>query len=108
MLDAIASIADRLNERVNNDREAPNEKVVFLVTDGEDRVSKTNQKLVVEKLKESHIKVYIVGLIKELGYTKEDAIHLLKRIANESGGRVVFSTSQKNDALKLANELFAN
>jgi hypothetical protein len=107
LLDAINSVADRLNEKVNNDSASSNEKIVFLVTDGEDRVSKTKQKQLVEKLKESNIKVYIIGLVKALDRTREDAIHLLKRIANESGGRLVLSRSQKDDAITLLNELFA-
>ena len=113
LLDAIDSVAEQLNTRST----APDasEKIVVLITDGEDRSSKTKEKQLLQNLRDSNIKVYSVGLVRELyserGFTgkssREKAVGLLEHLARESGGRTVFSKSQPTDILKLVDELFA-
>lgn len=113
LLDAIDLVADELNTR--STATGAGEKIMVLITDGEERSSKTKEKLVLQKLRDSNIKVYSVGLVRELdselGFTrksaKEKAVGLMEHLARESGGRTVFSKSQRADVLKLVDELFA-
>lgn len=115
LLDAVSSIAEQLNAKVNSDPGAFGEKIIFLITDGEERVSKIKQKELIKTLKESGIKVYAVGLVKELEKEgnmvrksgRKKAEELLGKIAQETGGRAVFSKSKRNDTSALLNELFA-
>lgn len=86
LLDAIYSIAENLNAKVNLDKDAFAGKVIILLTDGEDRISKVKEKQLIQTLKESGIKVYAVGLVQELeidgGFirknTKDKAVDFLK------------------------------
>jgi hypothetical protein len=114
LMDAINSIAERLNSKASLDKDAVGEKVIFLITDGEDRVSKIKEKQLIKILKESGIKVYVVGLIEELDdedsmiheSKREKAVDFLEKITKETGGRAVFPKSKKNDVSRLLNELF--
>jgi hypothetical protein len=114
LLDAISSMALELNTRVISDGDPATEKVMFLITDGEERASKIKEKQLIQELKDWDIKVNIFGMVKELdsagGLTgkshKDKAVDLLGRIAKETGGRAVFSRSKKDDTLKLLNEMF--
>jgi Ca-activated chloride channel family protein len=86
-----------------------------VITDGEDRVSKMKEKQLIEKLRETGIKFYAIGLVTELDAEsgllnkspKTKAAEFLKRAAKETGGRAVFPRSSKADVSSLLNELFA-
>ncbi|MBA2526734.1 MAG: hypothetical protein H0V18_13275 [Pyrinomonadaceae bacterium] len=56
-MDAIYSIAEILNAKVNLDKDTFAGKAIILLTDGEDRVSKIKEKQLIQALKESGIKV---------------------------------------------------
>ena len=61
LLDAIQFISDHLQAG------APDgEKVIVVVSDGEDRVSKVKPKDLIQQLKDRKIKVFAVGLVREL------------------------------------------
>ena len=115
LLDAVASIAKDFNARVQLDGGVSREKVLFLVTDGEERASKIREKQLLQGLKENNIKVYIFGMVKELdketGLTRKSpqskAIDLIGRIGKETGGRVAFSLNKKDDSVSLLNKMFA-
>jgi uncharacterized protein YegL len=115
LMDAIHSMAEQLNTKANLDKDAFGEKVIYLITDGEERESRIKEKQLIQILKESGIRVYAVGLIKELNNVggviqkapKEKAVSFLEKITKETGGRVVFPKSKKNDVRVLLNELFA-
>lgn len=101
LLDAIDYIAERLNRLP-----APTNKVVILLTDGEDRVSEKNQKEVIRRLKDTKTSVYAIGLVQQLESGKRSkAIDLLKSITKETGGRVVFPKSDRVDIKDLLAEL---
>jgi len=108
LLDAIELIGDRLTEKT-----ADAERVVILITDGEDRVSQIRQQTLVEKLKRQGIKVYAIGLVKELDSkggltrpgTQSKAMDLLKTITKVTGGRVVFPKSNNVDIKDVLTEL---
>ncbi len=57
LMDAIYSIAEILNAKVNLDKDTFAGKAIILLTDGEDRVSKIKEKQLIQALKESGIKV---------------------------------------------------
>jgi hypothetical protein len=101
LLDAIEYIGERLRE------ESPNaDQFIILVTDGEERSSHTKQKQLVQQLKDWKIKVFAVGLVRELDSGKRSkAIDLLELLARETGGRAVFLKSEKDDVSTLVSAL---
>lgn len=115
LFDSINSVVEAINTKVNLDKDAFADKVIILITDGEDRGSKIKDKQLIEKLKESGIKVYAIGLVQELDAEgglmnkspKAKAMDFFKKAAKETGGRVVFPKSSKADVNSVLNELFA-
>jgi Mg-chelatase subunit ChlD len=85
--DAINAIAQELNARGEADKDV--HKRIVLISDGEDRVSKIKEKPLIKLLVESGIKVYAIGLTRELK-DDGDAKSFLKKITTETGGRVIF------------------
>lgn len=62
--DAISSMAKATDEKAR--AEKLSEKVLVLITDGEDRDSKITEKQLIEELKGIGVKVYIIGLTQQL------------------------------------------
>lgn len=114
LIDAIYSIAENLNVKVNLHKDAYAGKVIILLTDGEDRKSKVKEKQLLQALKDTGIKVYAVALVQELDATggfirknaKARAVDLLKKLTKETGGRVIFPKSGA-DIGSLVRELLA-
>ena len=95
LLDAIQIISDRLNEWAPD-----SEKVIVVVSDGEDRVSKVKSKDLIQQLRDRKIKVFAVGLVHELESGKRSkATELLKKLTEETGGRVVFPKSTQAEQI---------
>lgn len=114
LMDAINSVAEQVSTKANLDKDTFGDKIIFLITDGEDTASTIKEKQLIKTLKESGIKVYAVGLIKELNNYEETLFHrskreraigFLEKITKETGGRAVFLKSKK-DVSSLLNELF--
>ena len=109
--DAISSIARQLNSRTNQMR---GEEIIILITDGEDRVSKTKEDELLKDLKSSGTKVYAVGLTSELENAdsllqkskRQKSAAFLKKLTSQTGGRVVFASS-KNDIDSVLDTLLA-
>ena len=109
--DAIDFMAQQMND---NAQQLAGEKIIILVTDGEDRVSKINEDDLLKSLKTSGIKVYAVGLTTELDdpsrglneSKRSKAEHFLKKLTKETDGRVVFASS-KNDIDDVVDHLLA-
>src|SRR6266852_283949 len=100
LLDAIEFIGDSL------DQQSPDtNKVVILITDGEERSSKINQKQLIQKLRERKISVFAIGLVQQLDRSRSKAVNLLKDITKETGGRVVFPKSDRPELQSLLAEL---
>jgi len=98
LLDAIQFIADRLQEWSPD-----SEKVIVVVSDGEDRVSKVKPNDLIQELKERKIRVFTVGLVQDLDTGKRSkATKLLTTLSSETGGRAVFPEGIVNvqEALK--------
>ena len=111
LLDAIQMIADRLGEKAGGPDFS--DRVIILITDGEERTSVVRQKQLLQKLSELKIRVYAIGLVQQLssegGFTRPSkrskAVELLKDITKETGGRVVFPKSDRQDLQSLLAEL---
>jgi hypothetical protein len=92
LLDAIQFISDRLQEWMPD-----GEKVIVVVSDGEDRVSKVKSKDLIQQLKDRKIKVFAVGLVRELESEKRSkAKKLLLSLSSETGGRAVIPEGAVN------------
>jgi len=101
LLDAIQFISDRLQEGAPD-----SDKVIVVVSDGEDRVSKVKSKDLIQQLKDRKIKVFAVALVRELDSGKRSkAKKLLKALADETGGRAVIVESESLDTGKILSEL---
>jgi hypothetical protein len=113
--DGVNSVAQELNSKVNEDKDAFSGKVIFLITDGEDRSSRISEKELIATLKGSGIKVFAVGLVKELDgeggllskASRGKAVSFLEKITKETGGRAVIAKSKRDDPQVLLKALFA-
>jgi Ca-activated chloride channel family protein len=82
---------------------AERRRAVVLFTDGEDRASYYRTDQLVELLREKDVQVFIVGIVNLLDKNaglirkspREKAERLLKKIAEESGGRIFFPRDGK-------------
>lgn len=108
LLDAVAFIAQTLEQG------APGKnKIIILVTDGEDRNSDADQKKLIKELTAHNIAVFAVGLVQELDddrglirvSPRAKAINLLKSLTKETGGRVAFPRSSPVETEKVLAEL---
>lgn len=108
LLDAVAFIAQTL------DRSAPDKnKIIILVTDGEDRNSGTDLKKLINEMKAHNIAVFAVGLVQQLDdehglirlSPRTKAINVLKSLTKETGGRVAFPRSTPVEMEKVLAEL---
>ncbi len=114
LMDGIHVIAVKLNAKVDVDKDAFEVKIIFLITDGEDRFSKISEKELIKTLKESGIKVFAIGLVNELDNEsglirkapRDLAVTFLEKVTKETGGRAVFPKSKKVDVGVLLDELF--
>jgi len=76
-------------------------RALIVVTDGEDRQSYYNEAQLFSKLREEDVQIYVVGFVNELDTdrglirksSKDKAVNLLNRLANETGGRAFFPNS---------------
>ena len=101
LLDAVDLMVNHLSKPP-----AAAKKVVILITDGEDRVSITKRKDLLEKLAASKTHIYAIGLVRDLeGGKRSKAASLLESLAKESGGQVVFLKTGHADLQKLLSEL---
>lgn len=114
LFDSIRSIAKTIDAKAVSEKLT--EKILILITDGEDRTSEVTEKQLFKELKESNIKVYAVGLITELDSerslfgdsAKERAAQFLKKITKETGGKAIFPKLKKNTKIEDSlTELFS-
>ena len=91
LLDAIKLSAERLGNSVNS------EKVLIIISDGEDRVSSTKVEDLISELKRIGIKVYAVGLIDELSNDSSWPFDKSAKIYDASTGKEVDKSIFTND-----------
>ena len=99
LLDAVSVINDSFDQ--SNDA---SERVIILITDGEDRKSQITSATLIQKLKQSKTRVYAVGMVRALS-SRSKSENLLKNLTKETGGRVVFTSSDHDDLQRLISEL---
>ena len=108
-------MAEQMNAKANIEKESYARKILVLITDGEDRVSRTKSKTLLAELKQANIQVYAVGLVQELdgqvGFIGKNphkaGVKFLRSVAESTGGRVIFPKTNKDDVDSLLRELFA-
>jgi hypothetical protein len=110
--DAIRSMAKATDEKAKIEKLS--EKIIILITDGEDRASKVTDKELIKELKESGVKVYAIGLTQELdsegsfGSSQGSSKKYIKKFTKETGGNVIFPKLKKDTKIEdLLTELFA-
>jgi Ca-activated chloride channel family protein len=76
----------------------PSQRVLILITDGDERSSFYKQGKLFELVREKNVKVYVIGLVGHLkqqgALTQKRAIDFLNKLAEESGGRAFFPASK--------------
>ena len=88
LLDAIEFMRATLN------KQSPDaNKVIILITDGEDRTSSTKRAQLVEDLTKDKITVFAIGLVQDLENGKAKAQNLLRTLSEGTGGRAIFPKS---------------
>lgn len=97
LIDAIDTARQVVASKLASDKLA--EGIIFVITDGDERSSDLKVKTLVENLKRDRIKVFAVGMIDDLP-DKKNATKLLKQLASESGGNVVFPKFKELQTLK--------
>lgn len=110
LADGIRLSGEELVRKAASEKDKISEKILILVTDGEDRGSYYKPKELVKFLKENSIKVYAVALVeqlsKEAGFSvvspRAKASEFLKKLAKETGGNVIFPKEKQTiaDAVK--------
>jgi Ca-activated chloride channel family protein len=68
---------------------------LVIVTDGEDRASRSKRAELAERLHREDIQIFAIGLVKQIedGKSRDKAKDLLKFLAQETGGRAFFPNS---------------
>lgn len=106
LLDAIGDAADRLAKSASANCSVSSDRILFVITDGEDRSSVTESRSLFDTLKQTGIKVYAVGLMSELGSgsgligksPKQKARVFLESLASETDGKVVYPEKHQSAA----------
>lgn len=102
IIDAVYLAAEKVDQYEKSRN--PNEKkrrALILVSDGEDRDSFYKEPQLFELLREAEVQIYTVGFTNELdkegGFIskspRDKAVNLLKRLAEETGGKAYFPNS---------------
>jgi hypothetical protein len=114
LLDAIHSMVKQINAKAEQDKTPHARKVLVLITDGEDRKSKIEEKELLAELQLHQVKVFAIGLVQELDQpvfmrnARDKAIKLLSKVTKETGGRALFPKTNSGDASSLVTQLFAD
>ncbi|MDT4953493.1 MAG: Ca-activated chloride channel [Acidobacteriota bacterium] len=95
LIDAVNQSLDYLKKNKPGAVGNPRRQAIILITDGEDRGSRTHADALLNRLREEDAQVFIIGLTKmsNLQSSREKAAGFLTRIAEASGGRAFFPKS---------------
>jgi len=99
IIDAVYLSAQAVAQRKKSGSQS--RPALILITDGDDRASYYTQDQLFALLRENKVQIFIIGLVNALDNRKpilskssrEKAIKLLQRLANETGGRAFFLES---------------
>ena len=115
VIDAVYLGAEQLLKKSKPSSDKQRRHVLVLITDGDDRNSYYKIDDLLKLLKQSDIQIFCIGFTAELdsqrGFTRpgkrEAAVKLLKRLANETGGRV-FLPEKAGEMEAVISEIIAN
>lgn len=87
-------------------------RALIVVTDGEDRNSYYKELQLFQRLREEDVQIFVIGFVNELDAdrglirksSRENAVNLINRLANETGGRAFFPQSI-SELPQIANEI---
>jgi Ca-activated chloride channel family protein len=88
VLDAICLGATYANK--NQPRDRPRRAALVLISDGENRRSYYREEQLLEYLSQTNIQIFALGLVKDLGASRQESMDLLNRLAARTGGRAFF------------------
>jgi len=117
VLDAVYAAADYAEKNAAPDESGrARRRALVLITDGEDRDSRRKLDDVLRLLKRARIQVYCVGLVGELDNERgivmkgkrDKAEALLKRLAGETGGRLLLVDKVQSELLPALNSVAAD
>jgi hypothetical protein len=113
LFDSIRSMGKAIDTKATSEK-LP-ERILVLITDGEDRDSEITEKQLIKELKESGVKVYAIALIEDLDSSRgigsdsaqNKSKNFLKKVTKETGGNVVFPKLKKDTKVQdILTELF--
>lgn len=110
LIDAIRSASERMKNPVSPGCGKPDEQILFVLSDGEDRASSTTNDDLFKVLKETGVKAYVVALLGDdsgfIGKSpRQKSKEFLQKLALESGGRIVFP-KKRETAQEVLERLF--
>lgn len=110
LVDALYVSVGRITEYKRSDP-LFRQRALILITDGEDRASFYKEDQLFKRLRESGVQIFAIGLVGELRGAgplrtgpRGRAVNLLKRLAEESGGRALFPSTPA-ELLNTANQV---
>jgi Ca-activated chloride channel homolog len=101
VVDAIYLSAEHVSEYRKGDENDRRRRALIVITDGEDRNSFYKQDQLFARLREEDVQIFVIGFVTELdtdaGFirksSRDKAVNLINKLANETGGRAFFPTS---------------
>jgi Ca-activated chloride channel homolog len=112
VVDAVYLSAEHVAEYRRGDTSDRRRRALIVITDGEDRNSFYKQDQLFARLREEDVQIFVIGFVNELdtdaGFirksSRDKAVNLINKLANETGGRAFFPTSQ-SELPQIANEI---
>ena len=112
VIDGVYLAAEHVAEYKKSGDDDRRRRALIVVTDGEDRASYYNQTQLFQRLREEDVQIFVIGFVNELDAEKglirksprDNAVNLLNKLANETGGRAYFPNSI-SELPEIANEI---
>jgi Ca-activated chloride channel homolog len=112
VVDAVYLTAEHVAEYRRGDDNDRTRRALIVITDGEDRNSFYKQDQLFARLREEDVQIFVIGFVSELdtdaGFirksSRDKAVGLINKLANETGGRAFFPTSL-SELPQIANEI---
>ena len=101
VIDGVYLAAEHVAEYRKGDDSDRRRRALIVITDGEDRLSYYSEPLLLQRLREEDVQIYVIGFVNDLdkegGFIKKSprdkAMNLLNKLATETGGRAFFPQS---------------
>jgi Ca-activated chloride channel homolog len=101
VIDAVYLSAEHVAGYQRGDANDRRRRALIVITDGEDRNSFYKQDQLFARLREEDVQIFVIGFVTELdtdaGFirksSRDKAVNLINKLANETGGRAFFPTS---------------